>query len=190
MTRDDGDSDDGDRHRRVRRAGIDVGPDDVDATICFPRRSRAGTEEVLLIWKKRGLGSQQYNGPGGKVEPGETPRAAAIREVREEVGLRVESVRHAGDLHFVFDHDPFTNVRVFETRAFDGTATETAEADPEWMSPDEIPYAEMWDDDRIWLPHVLAGRTVAGRFYFTEGGERLETFVLDVADQYPEQSPP
>ncbi len=30
--------------------------------------------------------------PGGKIEPGETPSEAAIREAREEVGLEVEVV--------------------------------------------------------------------------------------------------
>lgn len=30
--------------------------------------------------------------PGGKIEPGETPAAAAIRECREEAGLDVEAI--------------------------------------------------------------------------------------------------
>ncbi len=29
-------------------------------------------EEVLLIRKKRGLGAGKINGPGGKIDPGET----------------------------------------------------------------------------------------------------------------------
>ncbi|MGD2110491.1 MAG: NUDIX domain-containing protein, partial [Phycisphaerae bacterium] len=44
---------------------------------------RAG--EILLIRKKRGLGAGKINGPGGRVDPGETPREAAIREVQEEL---------------------------------------------------------------------------------------------------------
>jgi 8-oxo-dGTP diphosphatase len=31
---------------------------------------------------------------------------------------------------------------------------------------DEIPYAEMWADDILWLPRVLAGETVSGYFLF------------------------
>ena len=35
---------------------------------------------------------------GGKIEDGESPRAAAIREVQEEVGLQLEDVRYCGIL--------------------------------------------------------------------------------------------
>jgi 8-oxo-dGTP diphosphatase len=35
--------------------------------------------------------------PGGKIEPGETPQAAAIRECREEAGLSVEAISEYPD---------------------------------------------------------------------------------------------
>ena len=41
-------------------------------------------ERVLLIRKKTGLGSGKINGPGGKLEPGETAREAAVREIRSD----------------------------------------------------------------------------------------------------------
>ena len=31
---------------------------------------------------------------------------------------------------------------------------------------DAIPYDEMWADDHLWVPHLLAGRRFAGRFVF------------------------
>jgi ADP-ribose pyrophosphatase YjhB (NUDIX family) len=42
----------------------------------------------LLI--REGYGAERYGLPGGVIEPGETPREATIREVREELGLTVE----------------------------------------------------------------------------------------------------
>lgn len=153
-----------------------------DAVICFPRRERASHEEVLLIRKKRGIGAGLYNGPGGKLEPGETAREAARRETREEVGLTVTDLRVGGDLHFVFGTDPFMDVRVFLTRSVRGTPRESAEADPEWVRVENVPYDRMWADDRHWLPHVLAGKCVTGRFYFDAEGDTLRTWTLDVRD--------
>ena len=37
------------------------------------------------------------------------------------------------------------------------------------MPADAIPYGEMWEDDRIWLPEILAGRPVRGDFLFESG---------------------
>lgn len=37
----------------------------------------------------RKAGSSRFMLPGGKIDPGETPREAAVREVMEEVGLDV-----------------------------------------------------------------------------------------------------
>ncbi len=36
------------------------------------------------------------NGVGGKLEPDETPRQCIIREIREEVGIRISRVQFAG----------------------------------------------------------------------------------------------
>lgn len=36
----------------------------------------------------------QWTVPGGRVEPGETPEAAARREVHEETGLVVDAIQH------------------------------------------------------------------------------------------------
>ena len=57
-----------------------------------------------------------------------------------------------------------------------GEAHETEEMDPKWYGIDEIPYAEMWEDDPIWLPGVVAGGSVKMRFYFDPHGalERYE----------------
>ena len=55
-------------------------------TLCFPV-DPAG--RLLLGCKKRGFGAGKWNGFGGKLEGKETFRACAVREVREEAGIRI-----------------------------------------------------------------------------------------------------
>ena len=125
-------------------------------------------EDVLLIRKKRGLGAGKINGPGGKLEPGETPRQCAIREVREELCISVLDTYACGELRFQFTDGYSIHVHVFTSTRFEGEPAETDEAVPMWFRRSDIPYAEMWADDRIWLPRVLDGSTVNGKFIFSK----------------------
>ncbi len=128
-------------------------------------------EKILLIEKKRGLGAGKINGPGGKIEPGETPLAATIRETQEELVITPHAPRKLGELHFSMSDHPDIRCHVYRSDDFTGTPTETDEAVPVWMRVSEIPYDRMWEDDRHWLPLVLEDRGFLGRFVFE--GERM-----------------
>ncbi|MFB6081908.1 MAG: 8-oxo-dGTP diphosphatase [Halanaeroarchaeum sp.] len=149
-----------------------------EGTIVYP----VADGRVLLIEKKRGVGAGFYNGPGGKVEPGETPREAAKREVREEIGTPVPSVDKRGVLEFVFGDEHFMTAHVYRAPAPTGEPVETAEARPEWFALDAVPYDEMWEDDRHWLPHVLEGHSVRGWFRFDAAGEQMRGWSVTVDD--------
>jgi 8-oxo-dGTP diphosphatase len=133
-----------------------------DATLVFVVRGG----EILLMRKKRGLGAGKINGPGGKIEPGESALACAVREVREELGVEPVGVEPAGENAFQFVDGYSIRVLVFRASGFEGELRETAEGAPLWSPLDAIPYDEMWEDDRLWLPHVLAGRRFRGRYVF------------------------
>ncbi len=140
-------------------------------------------ERVLLIRKKRGLGAGKINAPGGRLEPGETALAAAIREVQEELLIDARDVSHAGQHHFQFVDGYSMIVDVFRADAYDGVPTETDEAIPLWFGVDELPYDEMWEDDRLWVPLMLARRPFLGRYVFED--DAMLDYELDV-DQVTE----
>ncbi len=49
-------------------------------------------DQILLIHKKRGLGAGKINGPGGRLDDGETPAECAVREVEEELRISPSGV--------------------------------------------------------------------------------------------------
>ncbi len=134
-----------------------------EATILFVIRD----ERILLIRKKRGLGAGKINGPGGRLDPGETPLACAVREVREELEvIPTGNMRRHGELLFQFTDGYALQVYVFAADDCQGEPRETEEAIPLWTPLDCIPYDEMWSDDRLWLPLLLNGKQFKGRFLF------------------------
>ena len=150
---------------------------DLTGTLLFVRQG----DRVLLIRKKRGHGAGKINAPGGKLEPGETPLRCAIRETHEEVGISVRDAELRGRFSFLDLRAPQWFGYVFVAREFEGTPHETDEAVPLWYPLDALPFAQMWDDDRFWLPRILEGEKLEGEFLFDDG--RLLAHRLRVQEE-------
>jgi 8-oxo-dGTP diphosphatase len=141
---------------------------------------------ALFIRKKRGIGAGKINGPGGKVDPGETPLAAAVRETQEEIGVTPLHPELRGELRFRFKGGPTLHCLIYLAHDFSGELCETAEAAPLWFPIDALPYEEMWADDRHWLPLLLAGKRFRGAVE-VEGDHAVRQYieVLDETETLP-----
>ena len=146
------------------------------ATLLFVVREGEG--RVLLIRKKRGLGAGKINAPGGRIEPGESPMAGAIRECQEELHITPTGVTDSGELSFQFADGYALHARVFRASGFEGVPTETDEAIPIWAPASDLPFSEMWTDDALWIPHMLARRRFSGRFVFD--GDAMRDHALTI----------
>jgi 8-oxo-dGTP diphosphatase len=122
--------------------------------------------QMLLMRKKRGLGAGKTIGPGGRLVPGESALQGAVREVQEELGVTPTGVQPCGELVFQFADGFSMLVYVFTATGCTGEPQETEEAIPLWIPIEQIPYDNMWADDRVWFPLMLAGETFHGRFLF------------------------
>lgn len=140
-----------------------------DVTLLFLRRDG----HILLAMKKRGFGAGKWNGAGGKVEPGETVETATIRECQEEIGVTPRNLQSAGELQFYMSHDPAFghHAHIFTATEWAGELHETEEMRPQWFAEADIPYDQMWPDDKLWLPLLLADKSFRGVFTIGPGDE-------------------
>lgn len=128
---------------------------------------------VLLAMKKRGHGANFWNGPGGKIEFGETAKIAAIRETTEEIGVTPELTEPVGEILY---HDKIHGnwkVTVFRSEIWTGEPIETEEMKPAWFSVEAIPYKTMWPGDDRWLPYVVENKKFSAEMWF-DGKGKLE----------------
>jgi 8-oxo-dGTP diphosphatase len=144
------------------------------ATLTFIIHER----RMLLIRKKRGLGAGKINAPGGRLDPGESWRAGAVREVEEELRVTPLDPVKLGENRFQFVDGYSIHVAIFRATAYEGVPAETDEAVPLWCDLERLPYGEMWQDDPLWVPHVIDGRTFSGWFVFD--GDRMLDHAIDL----------
>jgi 8-oxo-dGTP diphosphatase len=99
-------------------------------------------EKVLLGMRRGAHGAGSWSFPGGHVDEGERPEAAALRELEEETGLRAANPRVVGDSDDIFPGG--LRYRTHFVRV-DWTGGEPAVREPdacahwEWFSWDDPP---------------------------------------------------
>jgi len=145
---------------------------------------------VLLIRKAKGqFGAGKWSVLGGKIDDGESIGHACVREVLEESGLDTYYLKYHGVLKFRFGNENETQpdwvVHAFSTESFEGQLRESAEGILCWTEIDEIPYDEMWPDNRFWLPLLIQGKTFNGEFRFDKEGTRLLKHNLEIHEEPP-----
>ncbi|HSX15178.1 MAG TPA: 8-oxo-dGTP diphosphatase [Candidatus Saccharimonadales bacterium] len=155
---------------------------DKTTTLLFLRRGN----EVLLAMKKRGFGKGRWNGTGGKVDPGETVEQAMVRECQEEIEVTPTKYYKAAEHDFVLNAGQagewHMHCHAFVCSGWEGEPAETEEMAPRWFKVSEVPYDQMWQDDRHWMPQVFDGKRLRTHFTFDEHDNMLSKEITVVAE--------
>lgn len=159
-----------------------------EATLVYAIRDN----QVWLAMKKRGFGSDKWNGFGGKVDKSETLAQAAVREFKEEstADILEQNLIKKGFLDFYFSENPKYNqrVHVFLVKEWDGAIRETEEMKPKLFSFDDLPLDSMWVTDKDWLPLVLREQEVQATITFS--GDDVNEQVTKIDFEKPQDYQP
>lgn len=124
-----------------------------NTTLCYLERD----EKLLMLFRNKKAVDENHGkwiGVGGKFEEGETPEECAVREVYEETGLKVGSLKLRGIITFVMQ--PLTTEYMF-LYTCDDFSGELSDPDgcPEgilrWVEKEKLDELPMWEGDRIFL---------------------------------------
>ncbi len=97
----------------------------------------------------------KWIGVGGHLEKNETPYECILREVREETGITLGSVRLRGTVFFYSDSVDDECMFVY-TAGYDGDVSiECDEGTLEWVQKDRLFSLPMWEGDRKFLELLL-----------------------------------
>lgn len=143
----------------------------------------SGENEILLAMKKKRFGKGNWNGVGGKVEPNETIEQAAVRETEEEIGVTPIEYEKIGEMLFNEQYEGVPEqltVHIFKCTKWNGEPTESDEMAPKWFKINEIPFDQMFADDRYWIPLFLAGKKFRGQCDFDKDWKITDIKIVEV----------
>jgi len=130
--------------------------------------------QILLAMKKRGFGVGRWNGVGGKIdkELGDSNVLdSAIRETKEEIVVNIKNPEKYAIIDFYFPKSKKhfnQQVHIYMVKEWGGEPEETEEMKPKWFDIQNIPYNNMWDDDKFWLPLFLKNKKTKCKFFFDD----------------------
>lgn len=93
--------------------------------------------KVLLVRQYRyAYGESLYELPAGKLEAGEDPKYAALRELREEAGVLADDLKL---LYIMYPTPGYTNEKIYIYQALGGRETASAPDEDEFLDVEYLP---------------------------------------------------
>jgi 8-oxo-dGTP diphosphatase len=96
--------------------------------------------------------------PGGKIEPGEQPRAALRRELDEELGIGAVVGDELVRIRHTYKNGGAVELRFFLIEAFQGEIENRIFKDIRWVGRNELPNFDFLEADAGLVQDIAAGK--------------------------------
>jgi 8-oxo-dGTP diphosphatase len=115
----------------------------------------------VLIGQRRPGGSHalKWEFPGGKVEAGESPEEAIIRELREELGIEAAEVQEIHRYEYAYPGKRPLLLVFLRVPVFTGEPVNQAFARIAWAAPGDFRRYDFLDGDRDFLTWLAASNS-------------------------------
>jgi 8-oxo-dGTP diphosphatase len=100
----------------------------------------------------------QWEFPGGKIEPGETPEQALARELDEELGIRAAIGPRITHIRHNYRHGGAVDLQFFTVHSFDGEIENRIFKQVLWARLEELPEYDFLAADRGLIRDLAAGK--------------------------------
>ena len=110
--------------------------------------------QILMLHrtkKENDINHDKWIGIGGRFEEGESPEECVLREVKEETGLTLTSMRFRGIVTFVSDEWETEYMYLFTADRFHGEMTDCDEGVLEWVDKEAVFRLPLWEGDKLFF---------------------------------------
>jgi 8-oxo-dGTP diphosphatase len=99
--------------------------------------------------------------PGGKIESGEEPKTALVRELKEELGIESEVIQEAFTHTHRYDGFATVNLKFFHVPRYSGEIVNRVFKQVRWVSADELGAIDFLDGDQPVVGWLLSANATA-----------------------------
>ena len=96
-------------------------------------------DKILIARKKQGKPLAGYfEFPGGKIEEGETPEESLIRELMEEMNIKIAVIEYIGESIYDYGNDKVISLLGYTAESIDGAIKLSDHDIYEWVTLEQI----------------------------------------------------